>query len=73
MRRLISTPRLSRLSSSRGLRPPEVLPGSIAYSAVSQPLPLPTRKRGTSAWTVAVQITRVRPKETRQEPAGCSM
>ncbi len=44
-------------------------PGSIEYSAVTQPLPLPRIHRGTSSSTDAVHSTRVLPKLTRHEPA----
>ena len=37
-------------------------PGSIEYSAVTQPLPLPRIQRGTSSSTDAVHSTMVRPK-----------
>ncbi len=39
-----------------------VLPGSIAYSAVSQPTPLPSRKGGTLSETWAVTSTVVAPE-----------
>jgi hypothetical protein len=45
---------------SRSLRSP-VDAGSIAYSAVTQPRPLPFSQRGTSAPIEAVQMTRVSP------------
>ena len=48
-------------------------PGSIEYSAVTQPLPLPRIQRGTSSSTDAVHSTRVRPKETSTEPAAISV
>ncbi len=70
MRRWISTERPSTLPPrSRGLRV-WVLPGSMAYSAVSQPLPLPTRKGGTAASTQQVQRTAVRPMRTRTLPGA---
>ena len=50
-----------------------VAAGSIAYSAVSQPSPEPLRHRGTPSLTLAVHITRVSPKATRTEPAGCEV
>ena len=43
-------------------------PGSIEYSAVTQPSPLPFIQRGTSSSTDAVQSTRVSPKVTRHDP-----
>ena len=44
--------------------------GSIAYSAVSQPRPLPTRKGGTRRSTLAEQSTRVSPNATSAEPSA---
>src|SRR4051794_4876032 len=72
MRRLISCvrpPILPRTDS----RSPRVLVarGSIEYSAVTQPSPLPLRQRGTPSVTEAVQKTLVSPKETRTEPSAC--
>src|SRR5436190_6084861 len=72
MRRLISwvrPPILPRTDS----RSPRVLVarGSMEYSAVTQPSPLPLRQRGTPSLTVAVQKTFVSPKETRTEPSAC--
>src|SRR3954469_15747294 len=72
MSRLISwvrPPILPRtdLRSPRGL----VARGSMEYSAVTQPSPLPLRQRGTPSLTVAVQKTFVSPKETRTEPSAC--
>ncbi len=71
MRRWISTPRPSGrpFEMSRGLRSP-VEAGSIPYSAVSQPLPLPAIQRGTLSWAEAVQMTRVSPIEMRAEPVA---
>ena len=46
--------------------------GSIAYSAVIQPRPLPLRHRGTPCVTDAVHSTRVRPNETSTDPSACS-
>ena len=48
-------------------------PGSIEYSAVTQPLPLPFIQRGTSSSTDAVHSTRVRPKATSTEPSADSV
>jgi hypothetical protein len=45
--------------------------GSIAYSAVTQPLPWPLRKGGTRSSTETVQITLVSPNSTSTEPSGC--
>ena len=69
--RWISTPRPSCLPRlmSRALRSP-VEAGSIAYSAVTQPRPLPSIQRGTESLTEAVQITRVSPCEIRAEPSA---
>ncbi len=44
--------------------------GSIAYSAVTQPRPLPSSHFGTDVDTEAVQITRVSPCEYRHEPVA---
>ena len=54
---------------SRCLRSP-VEAGSIAYSAVTQPLPRPCIQRGTESLTEAVQITRVLPIEISAEPSA---
>src|SRR5918998_15713 len=63
MSRWISTVRPSGrpLVTSRALRSP-VDAGSIAYSAVTQPRPLPAIQRGTDSCADAVQITRVSPQ-----------
>ena len=45
-------------------------PGSIAYSAVTQPSPEPTRQRGTPSVKEATQSTRVDPNSIRQEPSA---
>src|SRR4051812_3950405 len=58
--------------TSRLIRSGE-LPGSIEYSAVTQPLPLPRIQRGTSSSTDAVQSTRVLPKLTRHDPADMAV
>ena len=73
MRRWISTVRPFCLPAlaSRGVRV-EVEAGSIPYSAVSQPWPLPASQRGTPSSIVAAHSTRVRPKEIRAEPWACS-
>ncbi len=57
---------------SRCLRSP-VEAGSIPYSAVTQPVPLPAIQRGTLSCTVAVQITRVFPIENSTEPCADCM
>jgi hypothetical protein len=44
--------------------------GSIAYSAVTHPLPRPSIQRGTLELTEAVQITLVSPIAIRAEPAA---
>ena len=48
-------------------------PGSIEYSAVTQPVPRPRIQRGTSSSIEAVHSTRVRPKLTRHDPAAISV
>ena len=45
--------------------------GSMPYSAVTQPLPLPRRNCGTRSSTLAVQMTRVLPHSTSTEPSAC--
>ena len=55
--------------TSRALRV-IVARGSMAYSAVSQPLPLPARKPGTRFSTVAATSTRVSPAEMSTEPSA---
>src|SRR5919107_1592891 len=66
--RWISTVRPSArpLEMSRCLRSP-VDAGSIPYSAVTQPRPLPRSQRGTDSCADAVQITRVSPHEISAE------
>jgi hypothetical protein len=44
--------------------------GSMEYSAVTQPLPLPRSHGGPFSSREAVQSTRVLPKDTRQEPSA---
>src|SRR5918996_4802355 len=72
-RRWISTVRPFCLPAlaSRCVRVP-VDAGSIPYSAVSQPRPEPESQRGTPSSSVAVQSTRVLPKEMSTEPWACS-
>ena len=65
--RWISTLRPSFLIPSRFFRS-VVEAGSIAYSAVTHPCPLPFRNGGTASSTLAVQITRVFPVAIRQLP-----
>ena len=74
MSRWISTvrPLCLPLAASRPTRSGDE-PGSIEYSAVTQPLPLPRIHRGTSSSIDAVHSTRVRPKLTRHEPAAISV
>jgi len=45
--------------------------GSMPYSAVIQPRPLPRRNGGTCASTLAVQSTLVSPNATSTEPSAC--
>src|SRR5262252_9064598 len=45
--------------------------GSMPYSAVIQPWPLPRRKGGTTSSTLAVQSTWVSPNSTSTEPSAC--
>ena len=45
--------------------------GSIPYSAVSQPWPLPFRNDGTPSSTLAVQMTFVWPASISTEPSAC--
>ena len=44
--------------------------GSMPYSLVTQPLPVPFRNPGTPSSTVAVQITRVLPSSIRTLPSA---
>ena len=71
IRRWISTVRPPCLprAASRSMRL-VVERGSMPYSAVSQPLPSPRRKRGTLRSMLAVQITRVSPNSTSTEPSA---
>ena len=46
-------------------------PGSMPYSAVTQPRPVSRRNGGTASSTVAVQITRVSPSSISTEPSRC--
>src|SRR3954452_373085 len=46
--------------------------GNIAYSAVTQPSPLPCRQRGTPVVTLAAHSTRVRPNSTSTDPSAWS-
>ena len=69
IRRWISTVRPLCLprAASRSTRSGDD-PGSIEYSAVTQPLPLPRIQRGTSSSTLAVHSTRVRPNDDEARP-----
>src|SRR3984957_10579132 len=59
------------LTDSRSLRV-LVARGSMAYSPVTQPRPLPRRHLGTSSVTLAAQSTLVAPNSTRTEPSAWS-
>ena len=50
----------------------EVAAGSIEYSPVTQPFPVPRSQRGVSSDTDAAQSTRVLPIENRIDPAAHS-
>ena len=71
MRRWISWVRPDSLprAASRSVRS-LVEPGSMEYSAVTQPLPLPRSQGGTRSSAEAVHSTLVRPISTRTEPAA---
>jgi hypothetical protein len=69
MSRWISWVRPPGPARSRAVRS-WVARGSMAYSAVSQPRPLPRRQGGTDSTTLAVHMTRVAPKRTRHEPSA---
>ena len=56
---------------SRGERV-TVARGSMAYSAVTQPLPLPRRNCGTVCSTEAAHSTRVLPTSISAEPSAVS-
>src|SRR3954466_696846 len=74
MRRWISCvrPDCFPLAASRSVRVC-VERGSIPYSAVTQPRPLPFTWLGTRSSAVAVQRTRVRPNAQRTLPSACSV
>ena len=74
IRRWISTvrPLCLPFAASRSTRSGDE-PGSIEYSAVTHPFPFPFIHRGTSASTLAVQSTRVRPKLTSTLPPAISV
>ena len=65
-------PPILPLTDSRSMRS-LVERGSIAYSAVTQPLPLPVIQRGTPLVKDAVHSTRVSPNEISAEPSACSL
>src|SRR5688572_29734249 len=71
MRRWISSvrPDAFPVEDSRVVRV-DVARGIIAYSEVTQPLPLLRRNGGTVSSTLAVQITRVRPTSIRTDPSA---
>ena len=74
MRRWISCVRPDGrpLATSRSLRS-DVEPGSIEYSAVTQPLPRPRIHGGTRSSTDAVHRTLVLPADTSTEPMANSV
>src|SRR5688500_19099978 len=49
----------------------DVARGSMPYSAVTHPLPLPRRNGGTRSSTLAAQMTRVRPTSISTDPSAC--
>ena len=71
MRRWISIVRPDCLprTASRGVRV-GVAPGSMLYSAVSQPRPEPRSHDGTPSESDAVQTTCVSPSSMRADPAA---
>ena len=71
MRRSISMLRPLRLARSRWLRLPQEA-GSIAYSAVIQPNPLPRRQGLTFSSMLTAHKTLVPPVSIRQLPAALS-
>src|SRR6478736_7690645 len=64
-------PPMRPLTDSREFRV-LVARGSIAYSAVTQPRPLPLRQRGTPSVRLAAHSTRVAPNSTSTEPSAWS-
>ena len=66
---IVRPPCLPR-AASRSLRV-FVARGSIPYSAVTQPCPVPRIQPGTRASTLAVQSTFVSPKEISADPSAC--
>src|ERR1043165_632274 len=69
MRRWISMVRPPAPRRSRSVRS-EVARGSMAYSAVTHPSPLPFLNGGTPCSTLAVQWTRVPPIRIRHDPSA---
>jgi hypothetical protein len=72
IRRWISCvrPEGAPFAASRGERV-LVARGSMPYSAVTQPSPLPLRNGGTFSSKLTAHTTRVSPTSTRQEPSAC--
>ncbi len=62
-------PPIRPFTDSRSLRV-RVARGSIEYSAVTQPRPVPLRQRGTPCTTEAAQSTLVSPNSTSAEPSA---
>ena len=62
-------PPMRPLTDSRSLRV-RVARGSIEYSAVTQPRPLPLRQRGTPCTTDAAHSTLVSPNSISAEPSA---
>ena len=62
--------RLVRRAPLRAAMRSFVARGSMPYSAVTQPSPLPRRNGGTFSSTLAVHSTRVSPNETSTEPSA---
>ena len=62
-------PPILPFTDSRSLRV-RVARGSIAYSAVTQPSPLPLRQRGTPCCTDAAHSTLVSPNSISAEPSA---
>ena len=65
-------PPILPLTASRSLRV-WVARGNMAYSAVTQPSPLPTFQRGTPLVNDAVQSTLVPPNVINADPSACSL
>src|SRR3954451_24169505 len=63
-------PPMRPFTDSRSIRS-LVLRGSIEYSAVTQPRPLPVSQRGTPFVKLAVHSTRVSPKLISALPSAC--